>query len=112
MVRSKGRYTAEAYTMDFVDTEGKFSDLVVGSIPEAKSGVTDLHIFAIMMTVKKHCSKLALSVIGHCTDSASNSLRALVTLATPRTYVHVSSNLKFLGLPMSGLHILWSYSCS
>ena len=102
MVRSKGLYAAEAYTMDFVDTTGKFSDFVVSSIPEAKSGVTGLHIFAMMMTVEKHCSKFALSLIGHCTDSASNSLRALITLATPSTYVKVNSNLKFLGLPISG----------
>ena len=39
MVRVKGLYAAEAYSIDFVDTTGKLSDFVVGSIPEAKSGV-------------------------------------------------------------------------
>ena len=58
MVRSKGLYAAEAYTMDFVDTTGKFSDFVVGSIPEAKSGVTGLHIFAMMMTVENIAASL------------------------------------------------------
>ena len=51
-------------------------NFVVGTIPEVKNGVTGLHIFA-MMTVEKHCSKFELCVIGHCTDSASNSLRYL-----------------------------------
>jgi len=101
-VHSKGLYAAEAYTMDFVDITGKFSDFVVGTIPEAKNGVTGLHIFAMMMTVEKHCSKFELSVIGHCTDSASNSLRGLLTLATPHTYANADSNIKFLGLPVNG----------
>ena len=88
--------------MDFVDTTGKLSDFVV---PEAKSGVTGLHIFAAMITIGKFCNKFDLSLIGHCTDSASNFLRGLVTLGTPNTYVNASPNVKFLGLPMNGFAI-------
>ena len=102
IVNAKGLYVAEAYSMDFVDTTVKLSDFIVGSIPKARSGVTGLHIFAVMMTIEKLCNKYELSLVGHCTDSASNSLRALVTLATPSTYVNISSNVKFLGLPMDG----------
>ena len=85
-VRANDLYGAEAYSIDFVDTTGKMSDMLIGSIPETKNGVTGLYIFALMMQVENHSSQYALSLIGHCTDLASSSLRVLVTLATPKSY--------------------------
>ena len=108
-VRTNDLYAAEAYSIDFVDTTGKMSDMLIGSIPEAKNGVTGLHIFALMMQVENRSSKYALPLIGHCTDSASNSLRALVTLATPKSYQQLQRKVRFIGLPMTGLHIMHQY---
>lgn len=101
-VRANDLYAAEAYSIDFVDTTDKLSDMLIGSIPEAKNGVTGLHIFALMMEVENHSKKYELPLIGHCTDSASNSLRALVTLAMPKSYQGLKRNVKFFGLPMKG----------
>jgi len=78
------------------------SDVIIGSIPEAKNGVTGLHIFALMMEVEKHSNKDSIPLIGHCTDSASNSLRALVTLASPKSYKGLKGMVRFLGLKMKG----------
>ena len=36
-----------------MDTTGKVANLLVGSIPEATSGVTASHIFAVMLEVEK-----------------------------------------------------------
>ena len=55
-----------------------------------------------MMEIEKRCKAHDLSLIGHCTDSASNSLNALVRLATPKTYKHRSEEITFLGLDMKG----------
>ena len=52
--------------------------------------------------MENHSSKYALPLIGHCTDLASSSLRALVTLATPKSYQWLQKKLRFLGLPMTG----------
>ena len=73
------------------------SDVIIGSISEAKSGVTGLHIFALMMELEKHSKKYSVPLIGHCTDSASNSLHVLVTLASPNSY---EGMVRFLGLEM------------
>ena len=54
------------------------------------------------MEVEKRSSKYALPLIGHCTDSASNSLRALITLATPQSYQGLKRNVRFLRMPMTG----------
>ena len=96
-VRSHGRYAAEAYTFDLVVTTGRLPDLLTGSIPEATSGVTAAHIFAIMFEVEQKASTHNLSLIGHCTDSASNSLNALLKLATPIQYL-LDHDICFLGL--------------
>ena len=48
-VRANDLYGAEAYSIDFVDTTGKMSDMLIGSIPETKNRVTGLHIFTLMM---------------------------------------------------------------
>ena len=78
--QSKG-YAAEAYSINFSDTTGKFADLLIGFIPEATSGVTGDHILSLMLEIEKQASELNLPLIGHCTDSASNSLNGLVKLA-------------------------------
>lgn len=59
---------------------------MVGSIPEAISGVTAGHILALMLEVEKRARKHNIPLIGHCTDSASNALNALIKLASPSTY--------------------------
>lgn len=94
-VGADNRYAAEAYSFDWVDTTGKLPDKIIGSIPEAKSGVTGSHIFALMLEADKRAYKLPL--VGHCTDSASNSLNALLKLATPAQYL-VDEGVSSLGL--------------
>ena len=103
-VRQKNRYAAEAYSFNITDTTGTLSDMLIGSIPEAKKGVTGGHIFGIMMEIEKYSKAYNLSLVGHCTDSASNSLNALITLALPKTYkiLHLSKGIKFIGLNMKG----------
>jgi len=74
--------------------------MLIGSIP--KKGVTGQHIFGIMMEIEKHSKAYNLSLIGHCTDSANNSLNALIKLGTPKTYknLHLNKDIKFIGLNM------------
>ena len=76
-VRTNSKYAAEAYSIDFVDTTGKLTDLLIGSIPESKTGVTNAHIFALMMMIEKQSKPHNIPLIGHCTDSAGNSLQGL-----------------------------------
>ena len=59
---------------------------MIGVIPEATKGITGAHLFSLMMEVEKHSEFHTLPLIGHCTDSASNALNALVKLASPTTY--------------------------
>ena len=89
---------AEAYSIDFVDTTGKLPDLLIGSIPESKTGVTNAHIFALMMMIEKQSKPHNIPLIGHCTDSAGNPLQGLVRLATPSNYKVMGGRVKFLGL--------------
>jgi CTP synthase (UTP-ammonia lyase) len=79
-VRASKRLAAEAYSFDFVDTTGKYSDMLIGSIPEATSGVTGEHIYSIMIEVEKQCAHYGVPLVGHCTDSASNALNALINI--------------------------------
>ena len=51
-----------------------------------------------MMEVEKRAAKYDLPLIGHCTDSASNALKALIKNASPNTYKNLQTDLKFLGL--------------
>lgn len=37
------------------DTSGEYPDTLTGSIPEAKSGVTGSHIFALKLPLTGHC---------------------------------------------------------
>lgn len=97
-VRASNRLAAEAYSFDFVDTTGKHSDMLIGSIPEATSGVTGEHIYSIMIEVEKHCAHYGVPLVGHCTDSASNALNVLIKLASPTTFL-CELSVKFVGLP-------------
>lgn len=74
-VREENGYAAEAsYSYNFSYTSGEYPDVLVGSIPESKSGVTGNHIFAQMLKIEKRAKKFKLPLIGHCTDSAANAL--------------------------------------
>ena len=46
-VRAKGKYAAEAYSLDLADTTGKSPDIMLGSVTEATSGVTASHLYTI-----------------------------------------------------------------
>ena len=100
-VRKNNEYAAEAYSFNFSDTTGEYSDVLVGSIPEARSGVTGECIIGLMLEVEKWVIRHDLPLIGHCTDSASNSLNALIQLASPATYNCTGKTLDFIGLPIS-----------
>ena len=78
--------------------------MLIGSIPEAKKGVTGNHIFGLMMEIEKQSKTYNLSLIGHCTDSASNSLNALIKLAMPKTYksLDCTKDIKFISLNTQG----------
>ena len=52
-----------------------------------------------MMEVKKVALRHGVSLVGHCTDSASNALSALLTRSSPSTYKHVVESATFMGLP-------------
>ena len=95
-IRQSNAYASEAYSFNLGDTTGEHADILLGSIPETKSillytlaetkaGVTGEHILALMFESEKWALN-SLPVIGHCTDSASNALSALIMLATPSTY--------------------------
>jgi len=60
--------------------------------------VTGAHVFALMLEVERRASTHGLSLVGHCTDSASNALVALTKLASPVTFLPVQSNMSFVGL--------------
>ena len=52
-VREKQAYAAEAYSFNLSDTTGKNPDILTGSIPESKNGVTGDHVLAIMLEFEK-----------------------------------------------------------
>ena len=101
-VRKNNRYAAEAYSLNLCDTTGALDDIIIGCIPEAQKGVTGYHIFALMLEIEKQAKCYSLSLIGHCTDSAGNSLYALVKLASPSIFQNFSESIKFVGLKMKG----------
>ena len=88
--------------MNLCDTTGELDDVVVGCIPEAKKGVTGSHIFALMLEIEKQAMTHNLILVGHCTDSAGNSLCALVKLASPSTFRKLDDGIRFVGLKMKG----------
>lgn len=61
--------------------------------------MTASHLYAIMLTVEQKACRHGLSLVGHCMDSASNALNALLLLATPTRYL-VGQNISFLGLSL------------
>jgi len=97
-VRLNKSYSAEAYSLNLTDTTGLLSDIIIGIIPEATKGNTGGHIFSLMMEVEKRAARYNLPLIGHCTDSASNVLKALVRNASPDTYNSLQPDVKFVGL--------------
>ena len=105
-VRASNRLAAEAYSFDFVDTTGKLSDMLIGSIPEATSGVTGEHIYSIMIEVEKQCAHYGVPLVGHCTDSASNALNALIKLASSSTFLCEQNKIRWLSTPR--FHLLCS----
>ena len=59
----KGRgYAAEAYSINLSDITGNYPDLLIGSIPEAISGVTGDHILSLMLEIEKQCSEFNWSL--------------------------------------------------
>ena len=101
-VRKNGQYAAEAYSLSLCDTTGTLDDIIIGCIPEPKKGVTGSHIFALMMEVEKQSRSHSLTLVGHCTDSAGNSLNALIKLASPLTFEKFAKQVSFVGLKMKG----------
>ena len=92
-------YAPEAYSFNLCDTSGKLADLLIGSIPQAHSGIIGCHILAMMILVEKKARLHNLPLIGHCTDSASNALGRLVKFASPSTYAELE--VTFVGLKRS-----------
>uniref|UniRef100_A0A1X7V256 Uncharacterized protein n=1 Tax=Amphimedon queenslandica TaxID=400682 RepID=A0A1X7V256_AMPQE len=101
-VRQHCGLATEAYTFDLVDLKGEKPDMLLGSIPEATKGVTGTHIFALIMAVEEKACEKRLALIGHCTDSATNSLAALKMLAIPDNNIQ-KVGVKYIGLPMHGI---------
>lgn len=101
-VRKNDQYSAEAYSFNFSDTTGEYPDVLVGSISEAKSGVTGDCILSLMLEVEKWVGRYDLPLIGHCTDSASSSLSGLMQQTTPDTYNCIDKTLYFIGLSIPG----------
>ena len=110
-VRAKGKYAAEAYSLDLVDTTGESPDIMIGSFPEATSGVTASHLYAVMLEVEHKAATHNVSLIGHCTDSASNSLNALIKLTTPSDYL-VEHKISFLGFKLKGYFLFAPFFCN
>ena len=101
-VRQTNAYAAEAYSFNLSDTSGEYPDMLIGSIPESKSGVTGDCILALMLETEKYALQHNLPLTGHCTDSAGNALNSLVKLASPTTFLSNLPQVKFIGLPISG----------
>ena len=41
-------YAPEAYSFNLADISGKLPDVLIGSIPQAHSGITGSHVLAMM----------------------------------------------------------------
>ena len=48
-VRSEKTFASEAYSFNLSDTSGKLPDVMAGSIPESRQGVTGDHILALIL---------------------------------------------------------------
>lgn len=101
-VRTSGKLVAEAHNVTAVDITGLQSDVFLGSIPKAASGVTASYIYSLIMMIEKEAERLNIPIIiSYCMDSASNSLAALEKLALPRKHLN-ALNIKYLALPTDG----------
>ena len=107
-VRQSNIFASEAYSFLLGVITGKHAGILLGSIPEAKAGVTGEHILALMFESEKWALKYSLPVIGHCTDSASNAFSALIILATPSTYSDLDKVPMFISVKSSS--VLCPYS--
>ena len=81
---------------------------MIGSIPEATSGVTGSHIYAITLEMEKRACTYNIPLVGHCTDSAANSLNSLLKLATPTKFL-VESGIHFIGLSFDGFYLFSAF---
>lgn len=57
-----------------------------------------MFIYSIMLEVEKKAIQHNLSLTGHCTDSTSNALNALLMLAMPTKYLVEEFDVTYLGL--------------
>ena len=66
-VRHNKSYAPEAYSFNLADTSGKLPNVLIGSIPQAHSGITGSHVLAMMLTVEKHARvhNLQVPLVGH-----------------------------------------------
>ena len=66
-VRKIGAHAAEADSFNLSDITNEYSDMLVGSFPEASSGIAGDHIiFAFMLEVEKCAMRHNLPLAGHC----------------------------------------------
>lgn len=79
------------YSFNLSDTTGKLLDILIGSIPESKKGVTGSHLVALIFRFNP-------PLCGHCPDSAGNSLSVLHLLATPPSCSVLAVQPRFIGL--------------
>ena len=63
---------------------------------------------ALMIHIKEEDFAFQLPLVGHCTDSAANSLSGLVKLASPSTYTKVCE-FSFIGLPSENYVVFLSF---
>jgi len=69
-------------SFDLVDTTGKISEILTGT-----DCMLLMIIYSMMLSVEQKAAKHNLSLVGYCTDSTSNSLNALLKLATPSQHL-------------------------
>ena len=65
-VRSEKTYASEAYSFNLSDTSGKLPNVMAGSIPESRQGVTGDHILALILEFERRAAMHSLPLIGHC----------------------------------------------
>ena len=78
----------------------------MGSIPEAKTGVTGNCILALILEMEKMALK---QLIGHCTESAAYTLNGLKKLGSTSTLITQLPGFNFISLPINGVCFLLPY---
>ena len=61
--RKNGAYASEAYSFNMSDTTGDYPDVLLGTIPESKSGVTGSHIMSLMMQIEREAFDYNLPLV-------------------------------------------------